>query len=520
MLLTHTARWVFWGMICVLFVDVCVASPDEKMQTNPISALSAVLTHDRELLDHARILFQEQQTAESLQILEQLMDTMADSPLLDEAYFLYAHVLRDNGDRVHATIVLEQLIEEFPLSALVADARLVLGGLFMELIQYDKAAIVLKAAVEQSTNLTIRQKALESLRQLSTLSLNPLDVIATIVDNMVFVEDPQRTELRNEIQTLILQRLDRRALQHVTERFPVGFPGGLAFIRLIELYMAADDEVMAERVIRIFLRQFPLHPYAQTATALLHALMAKVKARDAVITAVLPFDGPLKPFGVDSFNGLQLALEEGKTLLGPDRVGLVVHESSIAESAEFRRDFSHMLDEFRPITVVGPLLTRDIRLVADLAEAAQVPLITPSATLSDVRQFGRFVFSTALTPSIQVDQIVQHAMEVLGFRRFCTLFPETATGRDFNQAFQQSVIARGGEIIAAESYPRGNMEFEIPITRLKTQDLGLYGELAVLRATRPVMNRERCIFLGLMRFFYLVKRWRLPLSPHNWHSMT
>ena len=51
----------------------------------------------------------------------------------------------------------------------------------------------------------------------------------------------------------------------------------MALIRLIELHTSRGDETLAERDIRAFLRRFPDHPYAQTATALLRTAVVGSK---------------------------------------------------------------------------------------------------------------------------------------------------------------------------------------------------------------------------------------------------
>ena len=66
---------------------------------------------------------------------------------------------------------------------------------------------------------------------------------------------------------------------------------------------------------------------------------------------------------------------------------------------QFRREISQLLDEFTPVALIGPLLAREVQLLADIPNLAAVPFITPTATLPDVKQFGRYWFSTAMTPT-------------------------------------------------------------------------------------------------------------------------
>ena len=187
----------------------------------------------------------------------------------------------------------------------------------------------------------------------------------------------------------------------------------------------------------------------------------------------------MKPFGVESLNGIRLAYEDAQATLGPNAIGLVIKESATTP-ATMRHDYVQLLDEFEPISVIGPLLAREVQLIAHLANQAEVPFITPSATLRDVRQFGSFWFSTALTSTLQVSKLVDYSMSELGHQRFCILFPNNAYGRDFSRQFQRVVEERGGEIMAIESYSRGTTETSPQILRIKKIDLQQNGIFTTL----------------------------------------
>ena len=223
-----------------------------------------------------------------------------------------------------------------------------------------------------------------------------------------------------------------------------------------------------------FLKHFPNHPYAQTAMALLQSFMHKIKINTHVIAAFLPFSGPIKTFGTDSLNGIRLALEDGKQQLGLTSVGLVVKDTA-SPTGTLRHELAQVLNDFAPIAAIGPLLSREIQSIAYLADDYEIPIITPSATLLNVRRFGSYWFSTALTASLQVKQLVDYAMTNLGYKRFCIIAPHTAYGREMNQLFTQAVEYFGGEMIATETYSEQETDIAEQIIRLKDTDLTLYG---------------------------------------------
>ena len=138
-------------------------------------------------------------------------------------------------------------------------------------------------------------------------------------------------------------------------------------------------------------------------------------------------------------------------------------------------DFSGLLSTDRPLAVIGPLLSKNLPVMAELAERAHIPLITPAATLPNVRRLGNYVFSTALTYQLQAKRIAAYAIKEQGFRRFCILHPDTTYGRELARLFAQEVRQHEGEVIAIESYKEGEADVSAQLKRMKAEDLKRYG---------------------------------------------
>ncbi|GJL52254.1 MAG: hypothetical protein NPIRA01_34810 [Nitrospirales bacterium] len=431
---------------------------------------------DQTLLDKAKTNFEIQEFDEALSTLESLIDRQPPPSILQEAYFLQAAILRTTNQEQSAASIMEQLLDEFPMSPLANETRLLLGQLYLTLEQPERAITVLQQVFNFSASPALRQDALSQMRDAHIKQGQNVEAIKAALEEIALVDYEQRAALKTIIQDLILQSMDEVSLQNLIEAYSDRYPGDLATIRLIELHTSHGDEVLAERDIRTFLQHFPDHPYAQTAMALLQSFMHKIKINRFVIAAFLPSSGPLKSFGTDSLNGIRLALEDGKEQLGLTSVGLVVKDTASA-SNPLHDELEQVLNDFTPIAAIGPLLSREIQSIADLADDYDVPMLTPSATLLDVRRFGSYWFSTALTATLQVRQLVDYAMNQLGHTRFCIIAPETAYGREMSQLFTQAVEYFGGELIAVEHYSEQQTDVAEQIVRLKDTDLAMYGTI-------------------------------------------
>ena len=429
---------------------------------------------EKQTLAHVRTLLDQGRNDEALRLVEQFLDRASPPSLIDRFTFFHAVALQAQGQEQTAIILLEQFLEDFPSSALTHEARLRLGTLYTHSSRPTRAIPVLSQAVDQAQSPAIRAQAQDRLRLAYERTGDDLRAIHVALTQMREPAEEGRRDLSEYVQRLILQRMSERSLNDLLDQFPNAYPGDLALIRLIELHAARGDTALAERDIRVFLQRFPTHPYAQTAGALLRAFVAKIKAHRLIVAAVLPLSGNLKPFGIEALHGIRLALERETASLDSNTVGLVVKDSALPPVL-FRREVSRLIEEFDPIALIGPLSAQEIQRVADVPDLAQVPFITPAATLPDVKRFGRYWFSTAMTPLLQVQRIVEYVMQHFGYTHFCILAPRTAHGKRLRDVFQRVVIKNGGEVVAAEWYQPGTTDATTQLTRIKETDLSFYG---------------------------------------------
>ena len=294
------------------------------------------------------------------------------------------------------------------------------------------------------------------------------------LDELNLTPEEERPDVRLRIGALIHDKMDRKTLHRLRDTYPTTFPGDLALIRLIELYAAKGEDHQTERNLRIFLNRFPAHEYAQTATDTLKSLKGRLKASQYVIVTMIPTSGRHSLFGTEVYNGIKLALERGKETLGLTSVGLIVIDSE-TDKGLLRFQLSEAIAEYKPLAVIGPLFSKDLPLVAELAEKTETPFLTPTAALADVRRLGTYLFNTAASFFQQAHRLADYAVQYLGYTRFCILYPDTVYGQELARLFAQEARQFGGEIIAVESYKETDTDFGLPIKRLKLEDLKRHG---------------------------------------------
>ncbi|MCE9524122.1 MAG: penicillin-binding protein activator [Alphaproteobacteria bacterium] len=98
--------------------------------------------------------------------------------------------------------------------------------------------------------------------------------------------------------------------------------------------------------------------------------------------------------------------------------------------------------------ILGPLLANDVRAVAPVARARNVPVIAFS---TDRTVAGDGVFLLSFLPEQEVSRIVSYAASK-GLGKFAALVPSTPYGQRVEEAFRNTVMQSGRELVAVQNY--------------------------------------------------------------------
>jgi len=425
-------------------------------------------------LKQAKRLLEAGQAEEAITTLRRFLATSPKPDLLDDTYLLLGAALHSAKQYGDALKYLRQLQTEFPDSELTERGKLMQARVHAAMGNLDLALPILTGLRNLSKDDGTKREALQLSGEFYAQKKDATRAIQAWLDEVALGTEDQAEDVRTRIRELASETSDKKALEQIRDTFPRSFPGDLASLRLIDLYVSRGEEHQAIRQIQQFLVNFPIHPQAAKTSELLATLQTKLKSNQFFIAAVLPLSGKLAPFASEVLSGIQLAVEANRDRAGSASVGLIVKDFE-SDYASFLDDLSELLNTDRPLAVIGPLLSKNLPVMAELAERAHIPLITPTATLPNVRRLGNYVFSTALTYQLQAKRIAAYAIKEQGFRRFCILHPDTTYGRELARLFAQEVRQHEGEVIAIESYKEGEADVSEQLKRMKAEDLKRYG---------------------------------------------
>ncbi|MBH0181928.1 MAG: ABC transporter substrate-binding protein, partial [Nitrospira sp.] len=323
---------------------------------------------------------------------------------LDDTYLLLGGALYGMKDYPEALRYLNQLQHEFPESEVSEPGKLLLARTHAAMGNID-LALPLAAQVRAATQ--DPNTKYDALTLMATCLVQKKDfvrAVRTLLEGVGSGSDEQAADTREQIRDMIAEKLDKKGLTRIRESFPRAYPGDLASIRLIDYYSSRGEDHLAEGEIRHFLAAFPMHPYGPKAHDALQLLHTRLRTNQYFIAAVLPLSGRLGAFANDVLDGIQLAIERAREQTGMPSIGLIVKDQD-ADREGFLDDLSTLLTENRPLVVIGPMLSKNLPVMAELAQRTKVPLITPAATLPNIRRLGTYLFSTSLTYDLQAERI-------------------------------------------------------------------------------------------------------------------
>jgi len=180
-----------------------------------------------------------------------------------------------------------------------------------------------------------------------------------------------------------------------------------------------------------------------------------------VIGAVLPLTGKNASTGQHALNALKMGLEVYKND-SKFRLAVFDSQSLPALAAEGARK---LVVTDKAIVLFGGFTAKEAWALAASAEELKTPYIGFSQK-TGLTELGSFVFRNAVTPEMQADKLVQFAFNKLSAKKFAILFPNDTYGIEFSNVFWDHVLARGGEVTAAQTYDPKETNFSSVVQKL------------------------------------------------------
>ncbi|HLT31108.1 MAG TPA: ABC transporter substrate-binding protein [Myxococcaceae bacterium] len=210
---------------------------------------------------------------------------------------------------------------------------------------------------------------------------------------------------------------------------------------------------------------------------------------DGILLGVVgALTGDQASFGVSTRNGILLAVKEENEAGGinghPIRIRAYDSQGKPPEGANA---VTRLINQDGAALILGEVASGISLAMAPVAQAAGVPMISPSSTNPKVTEVGDYIFRVCFIDPFQGDVMARFAHDNLKAKRVAVL-------RDIKSdysvglvgVFKESFTALGGTIVADEAYSQGDTDFRSQLTAIKASNPdavyvpGYYTEVGIL----------------------------------------
>lgn len=263
-------------------------------------------------------------------------------------------------------------------------------------------------------------------------------------------------------QQLVLTRLGPDDLRELAEKSSAGPLRPIAKFKVAQAYLDERQFAKAQAQFEELNSLAPNSEWAQKGAEYLKQLEARSHVNSKVVGVVLPLSGKNQAIGARALKGLQLGLGIFSKVGSGIRLAIVDNEGNPDVA---RKAVERLVVEDGVMGLVGGILSKTAPFEVQKAAEFGVPTIvmSPKSGLTDL---SPLVFRNALTSNMQVETLVNLAIETLGMKRFAILYPNDAYGTEMANTFWDAVKAHGGTIAAAQTYDPNETDFRTHVQRL------------------------------------------------------
>lgn len=187
--------------------------------------------------------------------------------------------------------------------------------------------------------------------------------------------------------------------------------------------------------------------------------------------------GAQAAFGISTRNGIDLAVEEANEAGGVQGKKLAVRVyDDQSKPEEAASAVTRLLTQDKVKLILGEVASSNSLAMAPKAQAAKVPMITPSSTAESVTQVGDYIFRVCFIDPFQGYVMAKFAREELKFNTAAMLKDvKSAYSVGLTEVFERKFTEMGGKVVGTESYSQGDSDFRAQLTAIKKlKPQGLY----------------------------------------------
>ena len=190
---------------------------------------------------------------------------------------------------------------------------------------------------------------------------------------------------------------------------------------------------------------------------------------EVTVGAILPLTGDAGSYGVGLKRGMDLALDAinlNDGIKGRDLI--IAYEDSQADPAKAVSAFNKLRSVDGVPMVLGAMFSAGTLAIAPIAERSKTVLLSPTASAVELTDAGDYIFRIYPSDTYDGIYLAKYARDKLKAKKIAIVFMQTASISAIVDVFRENFEAAGGQVVVAEAYNEGDVDFRSQLTKAKT----------------------------------------------------
>lgn len=214
-----------------------------------------------------------------------------------------------------------------------------------------------------------------------------------------------------------------------------------------------------------------------------------VSSGDTILLGeVFSLTGGQATFGISSRNGIEMAVKEANAAGGVKgkKLETRVYDDQ-GKPEEAANATTRLVNQDHVALILGEVASTNSIAMANVAQPAQVPMVTPTSTNPKVTAIGDYIFRVCFIDPFQGFAMAKFARENLKLNKVAVLRDlksDYSTG--LTDVFTRKFTEMGGKIVSVETFSQGDSDFRGQLTAIKRANPdgiyvpGYYSEVGVI----------------------------------------
>jgi branched-chain amino acid transport system substrate-binding protein len=214
--------------------------------------------------------------------------------------------------------------------------------------------------------------------------------------------------------------------------------------------------------------------------------------------------GPTFNFGQSAKNGVLLAAAQINQAGGINGRKLdIVIEDDQGSPERAATIVNRLIHQYHVVAIIAGGASGSSLAAGPNAQAAKVPMISPSSTNPAVTQIGDYIFRACFIDAFQGEVMARFAFNTLKARKAAIMLDYNSPySRGLTDFFELSFTKLGGQVVSKQSYMQGDADFKGQLSSLKATEPdviylpGYYGDIAIIAKQARQLNLTQPLLGG------------------------